>query len=210
MGADVCALFGAGRGIEIGGESRACVRVFVTFAVGVGLARALRGGGGGYPWAFAAGCSAGVGRLPFRAMAGGVGVKSAAIVGIRSKIAARACGSGDFAKASGARGRAVDAAVAGVRRTGFSLARAAFAGFGEAADDGSCGGCGRCGRAGFAGAGVAGAVVSRRGRAGAVVSRRGRAGAVVSRRRLGARGRVADGGACGACGRCGAGLSACV
>jgi hypothetical protein len=60
---------------------------------------------------------------------------------------------------------------------GFSLARAAFAGLGEAADSGSCGGCGR---AGFAGAGVAGAVVSRR----------GCAGAVVSRRRLGARGRA--------------------
>jgi hypothetical protein len=46
----------------------------------------------------------------------------------------------------------------GVRRTGFSLARATFAGLGEAADGGSCGGscggCGRCGRAGFAGAGV--------------------------------------------------------
>jgi hypothetical protein len=73
---------------------------------------------------------------------------------------------------------------------GFSLARAVFAGLGEAADSGSCGGCGRCGRAGFAGAGVAGAVVSRRGRAGAVVSRRRCAGAAVSRRRLGARGRA--------------------
>ena len=61
---------------------------------------------------------------------------------------------------------------------GFSLARAAFAGLGEAADSGSCGGCGR---AGFAGAGIAGAVVSRR----------GCAGAAVSRRRLGARGRAA-------------------
>jgi hypothetical protein len=89
---------------------------------------------------------------------------------------------------------------------GFSLVRAAFAGLGEAADSGSCGGCDRCGRAGFVGAGVAGAVVSRRGRAGAVVSWRGCAGAVVSRRRLGARGRAADGGACG---RCGVGLSAC-
>jgi hypothetical protein len=49
MGADVCALFGAGRGSEIGGESR-CVRVFVAFAVGVGLARALRAGV--YPRAF--------------------------------------------------------------------------------------------------------------------------------------------------------------
>jgi hypothetical protein len=86
---------------------------------------------------------------------------------------------------------------------GFSLARAAFAGLGEAADSGSCGGCDR---AGFASAGVAGAVVSRRGRTGAVVSRRGCVGAVVSRRRLGARGRAADGGACD---RCGAGLSAC-
>jgi hypothetical protein len=37
---------------------------------------------------------------------------------------------------------------------GFSLARAAFAGLGEAADSGSCGSCDRCGRAGFAGAGV--------------------------------------------------------
>ena len=34
---------------------------------------------------------------------------------------------------------------------GFSLARAAFEGLGEATDSGSCGGCGR---AGFAGAGV--------------------------------------------------------
>jgi hypothetical protein len=83
---------------------------------------------------------------------------------------------------------------------GFSLARAAFEGLGEATDSGSCGGCSRCGRAGFAGAGVAGVVVSRRGRAGAVVSRRGCAGAVVLRRRLGSRGCAADGGACGRCG----------
>jgi hypothetical protein len=139
----------------------------------------------------------GRGRLPRWRRGEAVGAKSAAVVGIRNKIAARACWSGDFAEASGARGRAADAAVAGVRRTGFSLARAAFAGLGEAADDGSCGGCGHCGRAGFAGAGVAGAVVSRRGLAGAVVLRRGRAGA---------RGPAADGGACG---RCEAGLSAC-
>jgi hypothetical protein len=138
MGADVCALFGAGRGIEIGGESRTCVRVFVAFAVGVGLARALCAGGlsAGISRAFAAGCSTGVGRLPFRALAGGVGAKSAAVVGIHSKIVARACGSGDFAEASEARGRAADAAIAGVRRTGFSLARAAFAGLGEAAASG--------------------------------------------------------------------------
>jgi hypothetical protein len=39
----------------------------------------------------------------------------------------------------------------GVRRTGFSLARATFAGLGEAADGGSCGGsCGGCGRWGRA------------------------------------------------------------
>jgi hypothetical protein len=52
-------------------------------------------------------------------------------------------------------GRAADAAVAGVRRTGFSLVRAAFAGLGEAAVSGGARRtAGRAGRAGFAGAGV--------------------------------------------------------
>jgi hypothetical protein len=117
---------------------------------GVSEGTARGGLSAGVSRVFAAGCSAGVGRLSFRAMAGGVGAKSAAVVGIHSKIAARACGSGDFVEASGTRGRAADAAVAGVRRTGFSLARAAFAGLGEAtasrgawARGGSCGICWR-------------------------------------------------------------------
>jgi hypothetical protein len=44
MGADVCGLFGATRGIEIGGESHVCVRLFVAFAAEMGLARARRTG----------------------------------------------------------------------------------------------------------------------------------------------------------------------
>ena len=80
MAADVCGLFVAAMGIEIGGIARVRSEGYCDWgqmlAAGVWLARARR-----------AGCSAGVGKWLFHDMDGDVGAKSAVVVGIRSKIA---------------------------------------------------------------------------------------------------------------------------